>query len=35
MGEEIVSIRITNVRGREPLSGNELKDLKIFLENYA
>ena len=35
LGEEIVSIRITNVRGREPLSGNELKDLKVFLESYA
>lgn len=32
MVEEIV---ITNVGGRKPLKGKELKNLKIFLEHYA
>lgn len=30
--EEVV---ITNVGGRKPLKGKELKNLKIFLEHYA
>ena len=30
--EEIV---ITNVRGKKPLEGKELKNLKVFLEHYA
>ena len=30
--EEIV---VTNVRGRKPLKGKELKNLKIFLQHYA
>lgn len=30
--EEII---ITNVGGRKPLKGKELKNLKVFLEHYA
>lgn len=30
--EEVV---IANVRGRKPLKGNELKNLKVFLQHYA
>ena len=32
---EIVAIRITNVRGYDPLKGTDLKNLKTFLEYYA
>ena len=29
------SVRITNVRGRDPLKGNDLKNFKAFLNVYA
>jgi hypothetical protein len=35
VGGEISEIRITNISGSPPLKGKELKDFRIFLENYA
>jgi hypothetical protein len=31
----ISEIKITDLRGRIPLEGKDLKDFKVFLENYA
>lgn len=31
----ISEIKIVGVKGKMPLNGNDLKDFKIFLENYA
>jgi len=31
----ITEIRITNVKGRIPLKGSDLRDFKVFLEYYA
>ena len=31
----ISEIKIAAVKGKTPLNGNDLKDFKIFLENYA
>lgn len=31
----ISEIRITSVKGHKPLKGKDLKDFKIFLENYG
>lgn len=31
----IESVRITNVRGREPLKGSDLKNFKAFIQDYA
>jgi len=31
----IESVRITNIPGRDPLKGRDLKNFKIFIEEYA
>jgi len=31
----ISEIKITNIKGAQPLKGKELKDFKVFLEKYA
>lgn len=32
---KVTEIKISNVKGRKPLKGNELKDFKIFISRYA
>lgn len=32
---EIERVNITKVKGSKPLKGNDLKDLKVFLQNYS
>ncbi len=32
---EIIEIKIKTVKGRKPLKGKDLKNLKVFLEIYA
>ncbi len=32
---EIVEIKIKTVKGRKPLKGKDLKNLKVFIEIYA
>lgn len=31
----ITEVKITDIKGRIPLNGKDLKDFKIFLEHYA
>lgn len=31
----IESVRITNIKGREPLKGGDLKNFKVFLKDYS
>lgn len=32
---KITEIKISNIKGRKPLKGNQLKDFKIFLSHYS
>lgn len=31
----ITEVKISNIKGKNPLEGNDLKDFKVFLENYS